>query len=237
MNMKCFFTNCYKFNSTNIGNKLFLQRMSLKEERKDYIKGELNEGALPNNPTELLQSWLKVAKAAVYSDYNAMVVSSVRSTGFPASRVVLLRELTPEGLIFYTNYNSDKGQELINNPKATCNFFWREIEKQVRISGLVEKVSKEISDDYFSKRPRASQIGAWASDQSSLIENRELLEEKAKFFQEKFEGQAVPRPEHWGGFIIVPNEFEFWQGRASRLHDRILFEKANEVWKVSRLSP
>ncbi len=220
-----------------MANDLFLSVMSLEEERKDYIKGEIHKSDLSESPFELLNKWLHLAKESVYSDYNAMVLSTLRSNGFPAARVVLLRELTSEGLIFYTNYDSDKGKELLLNPKTTCNFFWREIEKQVRVTGIAQKVSKEVSDAYFSKRPRASQIGAWASDQSAEIKGRDELEEKVKFYEQKFKGENVPRPEYWGGFIIIPSEIEFWQGRASRLHDRFLFNASTGSWVVSRLSP
>ena len=211
--------------------------MSLKEERKDYTKGSLDTKNLELNPLKLLKKWLEEAKEKAYSDYNAMVLSTINPEGFPASRVVLLRELDLNGLVFYTNYNSDKGKELELNPKATCNFFWRETEKQVRVSGLVKKTSKEVSNTYFSSRPRTSQIGAWASEQSSEISSRKELEKRVEYFTSKFEGADVPRPSHWGGYVLEPIEIEFWQGRASRLHDRIVYTGKSAEWKWTRKSP
>jgi len=151
--------------------------------------------------------------------------------------VVYLRNISDEGMVFYTNYNSQKGKNISASNKIAITFFWVELERQIRIEGTVKKVSEELSDKYFAARPRESQLGAWASNQSETIKNRAELEENLKHFTEKFKGVDVPRPPHWGGYIVEPTKFEFWQGRPSRLHDRLIYTKNNNEWVISRIAP
>jgi len=157
--------------------------------------------------------------------------------GQVATRVVYLRDILEEGLVFYTNYESQKGKAIEQENRVAMNFHWSELERQVKVKGIAEKVPAEVSDQYFSERPRLSQLGAWASNQSSVIANREELILRMEEFENKFDGQPVPRPENWGGYVVKPTSFEFWQGRPGRLHDRFLFTSENDVWKVNRLSP
>lgn len=203
--------------------------------RKSYEKHSLEVEDLKATPHEMLEFWL--SEVEELHDFNAMVVSSVDASGQPHSRVVLLRGVNEEGLKFYTNYSSHKGQELEQNNKVALNFFWPTVERQVRVEGELHKLSDAESDAYFNSRPRESQIGAWVSPQSSIIESREILNERFREFTDKFEGHPVPRPAHWGGYIIRPNLYEFWQGRPNRLHDRLTYRLQNGVWKISRLAP
>lgn len=191
----------------------------------------------PENPTELFRGWLDHALKES-QDANAMVVSTVSSSGRPSSRVVLVRGVTERGVEFFTNYESRKGQQMESNKGVAVNFFWPWLERQVRIEGLVEKLSAEESDAYFASRPRSSQIGAWASDQSKALDSRETLKLKEQGLTKQFEDKAVPRPEHWGGYLIVADYFEFWQGRPSRLHDRVSYTIDDDgSWQRSRLNP
>ncbi len=208
----------------------------IKHFRTDYGKQELNRKNLPTNPIVLFKRWLADAMASVPKDANAFVLSSVALDGSPHSRVLLLREVLEGGFIFFTNYNSQKGQEMDANPAVSMNLFWPELERQVRINGVVEKVSAEKSDVYFASRPYESKVGAWASEQSSAIDSRMTLEERYVLFSEKYT-EEVPRPSHWGGYLIKPTTMEFWQGRSSRLHDRFRFTLADEQWTVDRLAP
>lgn len=195
------------------------------------------EGALPNNPYKMLDEWLEDAKAHAAFDYNAFVLSTVNAEGAPTSRVVLLRRSAEGGLVFYTNYNSDKGRDIANNPSVSANLYWPSLERQIRVRGEAQKMSAKDSDTYFASRPRESQIGALASDQSRVV-TREELEKKVVELTQSLEGQEIKRPEHWGGFLIRPAYFEFWQGRAGRLHDRIMYrEDADAYWYQERLSP
>jgi len=203
--------------------------------RKSYEKHSLEVEDLKSTPHEMLEFWL--SEVEELHDFNAMVVSSVDASGQPHSRVVLLRGVNEDGLKFYTNYSSNKGQELEQNNKVALNFFWPSVERQVRVEGELHKLSEAESDAYFNSRPRESQIGAWVSPQSSTIESREVLNERFREFTDKFEGHPVPRPSNWGGYIIRPNYFEFWQGRPSRLHDRLTFQLIEGSWKISRLAP
>lgn len=203
--------------------------------RKSYEKHSLEVEDLKATPHEMLEFWL--SEVEELHDFNAMVVSSVDASGQPHSRVVLLRGVNEEGLKFYTNYSSHKGQELEQNNKVALNFFWPTVERQVRVEGELFKLSDAESDAYFNSRPRESQIGAWVSPQSSIIESREILNERFREFTDKFEGHPVPRPAHWGGYIIRPNFYEFWQGRPNRLHDRLTYRLQDGVWKISRLAP
>lgn len=203
--------------------------------RKSYEKHSLEVEDLKATPHEMLEFWL--SEVEELHDFNAMVVSSVDASGQPHSRVVLLRGVNEEGLKFYTNYASHKGQELEQNNKVALNFFWPTVERQVRVEGELFKLSDAESDAYFNSRPRESQIGAWVSPQSSIIESREILNERFREFTDKFEGHPVPRPAHWGGYIIRPNFYEFWQGRPNRLHDRLTYRLQDGVWKISRMAP
>jgi pyridoxamine 5'-phosphate oxidase len=203
--------------------------------RKSYEKHSLEVEDLKATPHEMLEFWL--SEVEELHDYNAMVVSSVDASGQPHSRVVLLRGVNEDGLKFYTNYSSNKGQELEQNNKVALNFFWPTVERQVRVEGELYKLSDAESDAYFNSRPRESQIGAWVSPQSSTIESREVLNERFREYTDKFEGHPVPRPAHWGGYIIRPNYYEFWQGRPSRLHDRLTYRLQDGAWKISRMAP
>ena len=203
--------------------------------RKSYEKHSLEVEDLKATPHEMLEFWL--SEVEELHDYNAMVVSSVDASGQPHSRVVLLRGVNEEGLKFYTNYTSNKGLELEQNNKVALNFFWPSVERQVRVEGELHKLSDAESDAYFNSRPRESQIGAWVSPQSSTIESREVLNERFREFTDKFEGHPVPRPAHWGGYIIRPKYFEFWQGRPNRLHDRLTYSLVEGNWSIGRMAP
>ena len=208
---------------------------SIKDLRTDYQKSKLNIKDLTEEPITLFQQW--ISQAITYSnDANAFVLSTVNSNGVPSSRVLLLRDATEKGFSFFTNYSSRKSQEIEVNPSVCMNFFWPDMERQVRINGSISRLSEQESDDYFNSRPYESRIGAWCSPQSQVIESREVLENKIQELKKKYPNE-VPRPENWGGYTIVPNEIEFWQGRASRLHDRFLYNKEGENWTINRLAP
>lgn len=211
--------------------------MELRDAREDYQKGSLSENHLPQRPLDLFESWLKEYKDTGNKDHNAMLLTTVKEDNSPSSRIVLLKGIAKEGLEFYTNYQSNKAKEMSKNPNIGLTFFWPDLERQIRIEGQVEKMSPEESDAYFNIRPRASQIGAWVSPQSEAIKNRDYLEERILFFEEKFKGMEVPRPEHWGGYRLMPSFYEFWQGRSSRLHDRICYKKQDSNWLIERRAP
>ena len=210
--------------------------MAMKE-RNDFIKGNLSEKDAPKDPQLLLKKWLENAADQGVTEYNAMVFSSLGSGNRLSSRVVYLRDFVDDGLVFYTNYNSRKGLEVSENNLVALNFFWKELEQQIRIEGRVDLVSDQLSDAYFKKRPRESQLGAWASDQSECISSRGFLENRVKEFERKFEGADIPRPPHWGGYVVIPDYYEFWQGRKSRLHDRIVYEQGTDGWGKMRIAP
>ena len=207
--------------------------------RKSYKKGELCFDDIPKNPIELFRNWfIEVDKHLTQGETNAMTISTIGLDGFPKNRVVLLKKYTHEGFIFYTNYNSDKGKSISKNPNVCLSFFWPMAERQVIIKGIAEKIAENLSDGYFESRPRGSQLGALVSNQSEVIPNREILEDKLKELESKYKGKEISRPKHWGGFIIKPHEIEFWQGRPNRLHDRIRYKLApNCNWNAERLSP
>ncbi len=203
--------------------------------RKNYEKGELLEDKIDKNPFRQFEIWFDdVLESHIYEP-NAMILSTC-SENKPSSRVVLLKGFNESGFKFFTNYNSRKSKELSSNPNAALLFYWMELERQVRIEGRIEKLSREESLEYFNSRPLESRYGALASNQSEIIPNREYLEKKFYELKEKF-GDNPPMPDNWGGFILKPEMFEFWQGRPGRLHDRIAYEKVNSNWKIYRLSP
>ena len=190
------------------------------------------------DPVEQFEKWFNEALKANVLEPNAMNLATISAAGKPSSRIVLLKGIERKRLLFYTNYQSQKGRELAGNPACALNFFWPELERQVRISGYAERASVSESDEYFRTRPHESQIGAWASPQSAVIANRDILEQRAAEMEKKFEGMSlVPRPQQWGGFAVTAFEFEFWQGRPGRLHDRVLYTLEGNLWKINRLAP
>ena len=206
--------------------------------RKDYQLQGLSETDADRNPFKQFQVWFDQALAAQLPEPNAMTVATVTKSGKPRARIVLLKNFDERGFVFYTNYHSHKGQELADNPQAAIAFWWAELERQVRIEGRVLKVSDRESDEYFHSRPFNSRLGAWASEQSQVIESREVLEQRLQDLKTKYENQDIPRPPHWGGFRVIPTAIEFWQGRPSRLHDRLLYSLLDDgSWQIERLSP
>ena len=197
----------------------------------------LTEENINKNPFKQFEIWFEEAKKIGLKDPNAMNVASATKSGIPSSRMVLLKAYSEEGFIFYTNYTSRKSGEILDNPIVALNFFWDALERQIRVEGEIKKVEKEVSDAYFNSRSRLSQLGAHASNQSQIIENYEELTDKLNSFDEKYKDTDIPRPDHWGGFIVIPSSIEFWQGHDGRLHDRLKFEKENNYWVLKRLSP
>ncbi|WP_298319035.1 pyridoxamine 5'-phosphate oxidase [uncultured Aquimarina sp.] len=206
--------------------------------RKSYDKKALEESELPESPVQLFSSWFKeVEEAGGVEEANAMTLTTFGLDGFPKARIVLLKQFDNDGFVFYTNYQSEKGKAIANDNKVCISFFWPNLERQVIIKGEVDKISEEGSNDYFQSRPRGSQLGAWASDQSNVVESREILEEKLASLEKKYQDKEIPKPDFWGGFCVKPIEFEFWQGRPNRLHDRIRYVAKKNTWKRERLSP
>lgn len=207
--------------------------------RKSYEKSELLESNIPEDPINLFNRWFHETEDFGGSgEVNAMTVSTVGLDGFPKSRVVLLKKFTEEGFIFYTNYNSEKGKAIEANPKICLSFFWHSMERQVIIKGIAQRTSEVISDNYFDSRPEGSKLGAIVSNQSEVVPSRGYLEENLKQLEEDYESMVIPRPQHWGGYLVVPVEVEFWQGRANRMHDRIRYKNLEDFsWKIERLSP
>ena len=207
--------------------------------RKSYEKSALLETSIPEDPINLFHQWFhEVEDFGGIDEVNAMTVSTIGLDGFPKSRVVLLKKYSEEGFIFYTNYNSEKGKSITNNPNVCLSFFWHSMERQVIIKGIAEKTPTNISDGYFESRPDGSKLGAIVSNQSEVIPSRASLEEKLKQLKLDFEGKEILRPKFWGGFLVKPVEVEFWQGRPNRLHDRIRYQLLPDYsWKIDRLSP
>jgi len=210
---------------------------SIADLRKDYTRETLNEADVDPNPFQQFRRWFDQAVKAELPEPNAMTLATASKDGIPAARIVLLKAVDDRGFTFFTNYNSAKGKELEANPHAALVFLWTELERQVRIVGTVEKISSEESDGYFFSRPHNSRLGAWASEQSEVIPDRDVLEKKLAELKLEYENQEVPRPPHWGGFRVIPREIEFWQGRSSRLHDRLRYRHQDEQWVIDRLSP
>lgn len=206
--------------------------------RKEYSSAYLNEQDINHDPFKQFELWMHQAVEAQILEPHAMNVCTVSAEGKPSSRIVLLRGFDHKGFVFYTNYNSHKGNDLEKNNHVCLNFFWSELERQVRIEGIISKVDEQTSIDYFNSRPRESRIGAWASEQSTIIESRKVVEDAFAFYTNKFKDTPIiPKPPHWGGYLVKPSNIEFWQGRPSRLHDRLKFTRNNNDWKIERLSP
>ena len=207
--------------------------------RKSYEKSALLEDQIPEDPINLFHKWFYEAEDLnAVDEVNAMSVATIGLDGFPKSRVVLLKKFNEEGFIFYTNYNSEKGKAIIENPNVCLSFFWPTVERQIIIKGKAEKTTATISDNYFASRPDGSKLGALVSPQSEVILNREFLEKSLIELEKEWKGKEIERPSHWGGFLVRPVEVEFWQGRPNRLHDRIRYQLQNEFdWKIDRLAP
>ncbi len=212
---------------------------NIEDIRKDYRKSSLDPEQMSENPLVQFQLWFDEALKSDVMEANAMNLATVSKKGTPSSRIVLLKGIEEDGFLFYTNYQSRKGRQIEENEHAALTFFWPELERQVRIEGVTEKVSPETSTAYFQSRPKGSQIGAWASPQSAIIENREILEERAQQLEKQYATvETLPRPQQWGGYRVIPGMIEFWQGRSSRMHDRLTYfrdEKGN--WDIQRLAP
>ncbi len=211
----------------------------LSDYRQNYTKNELIESNIKETPLEQFQQWFyEVEETGGITEINAMTISTNGQDGFPKSRIVLLKKLSWEGFIFYTNYLSEKGIAIEKNPKVCLSFFWPVMERQVIIKGFAEKLPENLSDGYFEQRPRGSQLGAWASNQSTVVTDRNELENRLIEFEKQYEGQDIPRPSHWGGYLVKPISVEFWQGRPNRMHDRIRYTLQDDFsWKIERLAP
>jgi pyridoxamine 5'-phosphate oxidase len=206
--------------------------------RQNYTLAGLSEADVNSDPIAQFGVWFQQALDADLLEPNAMTLATATPEGKPTARIVLLKGVDPRGFVFYTNYESQKGQQLIANPYAALVFLWDKLERQIRIEGKVVKLDLEESTAYFQSRPKASQLGAWASDQSRVIPNREVLEQKLADLTTQYTNKTVPLPEHWGGFRVIPNRLEFWQGRPSRLHDRLVYDLQDDLsWQIKRLSP
>jgi len=213
------------------------EKISLADMRMNYTSSPFDETHVLKNPIAQFKVWFDEAVLSKIDEPNAMTLATVSNEGFPNARIVLLKEFDKNGFVFYTNYSSHKGIELELNRSAALVFFWKELIRQVRIKGKIERVTREESEEYFHSRPRESQLGAWASKQSSEIPDRKFLENRFQKLQNEFEGKVIPLPPFWGGYRVIPFEIEFWQGRESRLHDRILYTLIDNDWKINRLSP
>lgn len=209
----------------------------LQKLREEYSKSSLDESDVNKNPFRQFEQWMNEAITSQVPEPNAMTLATVDGSGKPHARVVLLKGLEDGGLVFYTNYASAKGRELAQNPHASLNFLWLELERQVRIEGKVQKLSREESEAYFKQRPHESQLGALVSNQTAEVPNREFLEQSFSKVKQQYANKPVPMPETWGGYKLTPELFEFWQGRHSRLHDRIKYEGSGSHWKIKRLAP
>jgi len=206
--------------------------------RRDYQLRTLLEKDMAADPFKQFNSWWDDAITSEIDEINAMTLATASATGIPSARIVLLKSVNEDGFVFFTNYNSHKGKELEENPNACLVFFWKELERQIRITGKVKKVPAAESDAYFNSRPAGSRIGAWASPQSEVIASRETIEQNTVQYEEQFAGSAISRPAHWGGYLVEPGIIEFWQGRSNRLHDRIQYTKQEDgSWTTERLAP
>lgn len=211
---------------------------SIADLRKEYSSESLLETDVEANPIDQFEKWWSQAISSQIDEANAMTLATASADGMPSARIVLLKGFDKKGFVFFTNYESFKGVQMGENPKACLVFFWKELERQVRITGLVKKVSEKESDDYFLSRPQGSRVGAWTSPQSRVIESRDWLDDRYRKLSEEFQNKEVKRPPHWGGYVVAPVIIEFWQGRPSRLHDRIQYSLEDDgSWKIERLAP
>jgi pyridoxamine 5'-phosphate oxidase len=216
---------------------LLISKTELRNHIYNVMLNQFNESSVNKNPFKQFTIWYKEALESNVTEPTAMILATSTKNSIPSARTVLLKGYDERGFVFHTNYKSRKAKELEENSNAELLFLWKEIERQVRVSGIAEKTSREESEEYFKTRPYESRIGAWASKQSSIIPGRDYLERNFAEFKSKFEGKEIPLPPFWGGFRILPHTFEFWQGRENRLHDRICYKKKNEEWEIVRLSP
>lgn len=214
-----------------------LTKENIQNLRQDYLAAELTEQDIARNPVVQFQNWFKDAIDAQLYEPNVMTLATSDRFGKPSARIVLLKGVDNDGFVFFTNYESSKGQHLLENPQAALVFFWAELQRQVRVEGVVSKVADEVSDAYFHSRPAGSQIGALVSPQSKVIGDRSLLETKVTELTAQYTGREIPRPLNWGGYLVEPTKIEFWQGRSSRLHDRIVYELIDGSWIINRLAP
>ncbi|MCO4845126.1 MAG: pyridoxamine 5'-phosphate oxidase [Sulfurovum sp.] len=211
--------------------------LDLQEMRTEYKKETLDESSVPSEPFSLFETWFSQAVEAQIKDPNAMLLATSSDNNIPNIRAVLLKLFDKKGFVFFTNYNSTKAKEIAQNPHVALEFLWLDLERQVRVLGQCEKISTVESMAYFMKRSRGSQIGAWVSNQSDVISSRKMLQMQIEKMKEKFAKGSVPLPDFWGGYRVIPTQIEFWQGRESRLHDRILYTKEQESWTIQRLAP
>ena len=211
--------------------------MDLFDLRNEYTSRTFDESDALRSPFELFEKWFHEAQESKIFEPNAMALATVNAHGIPSVRMILLKSFNADGFMFFSNYESRKGYQLIDNPNAASVFYWEELERQVRIEGIVEKLSSKESDKYFETRPTGSRLGAWASPQSRVVESRQWLEKKHNEFREKFKHSEVPRPANWGGYRLKPTLVEFWQGRAHRLHDRLQYRRSGKKWILERLAP
>jgi pyridoxamine 5'-phosphate oxidase len=207
------------------------------ELRKEYRKQKLSENEVPNDPMILFEKWWNEALQSKGEEINAMTLATCNGKGQPSARIVLLKGFSNDGFIFFTNYKSRKGKDMEQNPFAALVFHWKELERQVRIEGTVEKINNKDSADYFALRPQESKLGAWSSPQSEVIKDRSMLEDNMELYRQKFSNGIIPKPDNWGGYIVKPALIEFWQGRPGRLHDRLQYTANDLSWKIERLAP
>jgi len=211
--------------------------LDLQEMRTEYKQASLDESTVPNDPFTLFETWFSQAVEAQIKDPNSMILATSSKENVPSLRAVLLKIFDEKGFVFFTNYNSVKAKEIEENPHVALEFLWLDLERQIRVTGRCEKISTAESMSYFMKRSRGSQIGAWVSEQSSVITSRKMLQMQIEKMKEKFSKGSVPLPDFWGGYRVIPSQIEFWQGRESRLHDRILYTQEKGSWKIQRLAP